>query len=129
MTLTRRFTQKKWGKGPPPKIKSPPKIISKNYFFSNSISSTQIVIPCWTAGGVRALWVSEHPLWRTRYFYYFHSLLILPRVACAKSDPLLSGSGVLLLCLLFATNSDTFDTASGEARRFYNCIRLCVQGN
>ena len=21
------------------------------------------------AGGVRALWVSEHPLWRTRYMY------------------------------------------------------------
>ena len=44
------FGQKKWVKGPPPK-----KIISKNYFFSNSISSIQIVIPWWTAGGVCAL--------------------------------------------------------------------------
>ena len=36
-------------------------------FFSISISSTQIIIPGWTAVGVRALWVSEHPLRRTRY--------------------------------------------------------------
>ena len=53
----RRKKEKKWGKGPPPK-----KIISKNYFFSFSI-------PGWTAGGVRALWVSEHPIWRTRYLF------------------------------------------------------------
>ena len=64
MTLTRRFAQKKNGLRDPP----PQKIISKNYFFSNSISSTQIVISWWTAGGVRALWVSEYPLWRTRYY-------------------------------------------------------------
>ena len=31
------------------------------FSFSSSISSTQVVIPGWTAGGVRALWVSEHP--------------------------------------------------------------------
>ena len=57
MTLTRRFSQKKNGVRDPPtqKKKPPPKIISKNYFFSI------------LAGGVRALWVSEHPLWRTRY--------------------------------------------------------------
>ena len=41
------------------------------FFFSSSISSTQIVIPWWTAGGGRALWVSEHPLWRTRYCFIF----------------------------------------------------------
>ena len=28
----------------------------------------QIVIPGWTAGGVCALWVSEHPLWRTNIY-------------------------------------------------------------
>ena len=34
------------------------------FFFHNF---NQIVIPGWTAGGVCALWVSEHPLWQTRY--------------------------------------------------------------
>ena len=43
------------------------------FFFSSSISSTQIVIPGMTAGGVRTLWVSEHPLWWTRYFWIFLS--------------------------------------------------------
>ena len=59
------------GQGTPPPQKK--KIIFSQFQFrlktkiSISILSTQIVIPGWTAGGVRALWVSEHPLWRTRY--------------------------------------------------------------
>ena len=61
-----QFRQKNYNfeRNCPPPTK---KIIFKIIFFSISISSTQIVIPWWTAGGVRALWVSEHHLWRTRY--------------------------------------------------------------
>ena len=86
LTLTRRFSPKKNGEGTPPQKKLFQKII----FFSNSISSTQIVIPGWTAGGVRALWVSEHPLWRTRYcssffFFFFHARTFLPEGVCLGS--------------------------------------------
>ena len=67
MTLTRRFSQqKKWGKGPPPKKKSPPKKLFQKIIFSQFQFR-----PGWTAGGVRALWVSEHPLWRTGYSSFF----------------------------------------------------------
>ena len=36
-------------------------------------SPPQIVIPGWTAVGVRALWVSEHLIWRTRYYSTYRS--------------------------------------------------------
>ena len=32
----------------------------------------KIFIPGWTVGGLRALWVSEHPLWRKRYLIYIY---------------------------------------------------------
>ena len=69
----------------PPSQKKHP--APKNYFFSNSISSTQIVIPWWTAGGVRALWVSEHPLWRTRYY----------ELLFKNSDPTLKSTNLIPL--------------------------------
>ena len=60
----------------PPKKNSPGsenKI--QNIYFSKSILSKlekidftpQLVNPGWTAGGLNALWVSEHFLWQTRY--------------------------------------------------------------
>ena len=64
LTLTRRFSPKKNGEGTPPQKK-----ISKNYFFSISILTA--------AGGVRALWVSEHPLWRTQYLLLLLLLIII----------------------------------------------------
>ena len=57
----------------------------KNYFFSTSISSTQILILGWTAGGVHALWVSEHPLWRTRYSCFLFLFIWLVEVSISSA--------------------------------------------
>ena len=50
-------------------------ILSFFFLYFHTPFTPQILIPGWTAGGVRALWVSENPLWRIRYLYHTHLTL------------------------------------------------------
>ena len=51
-----RFSPNKWGGNPP--------------------ITPQIVIPGWTAGGVHALWVSDHPPRRTHIYLVFIVIIV-----------------------------------------------------